>query len=45
MVGYIKFKYDKVTKYMANGMGSLHGGAIATWVDGITSLAIFAFDS
>ena len=43
-MGYIKFKLDEVTKYMLNGMGGLHGGAIATFVDGITSLAIFAFD-
>ena len=25
-------------------MGTVHGGAIATWVDVLTSMAIFAFD-
>ena len=28
----------------SNPMGKIHGGAMATWVDVLTSLAIFAFD-
>ena len=33
-----------MTNYYCNPMGTVHGGAIASWVDIITSMAIFAFD-
>jgi len=46
-VGHIIFKYDNPSKFHCNGrsIGSIHGGAHATWTDLTTSLAIFAFDA
>lgn len=45
-VGHIVFKYNDPRKFHCNGrsIGSVHGGALATWTDLTTSLAIFAFD-
>lgn len=45
-VGHIVFKYEDPRKFHCNGrnIGSVHGGALATWTDLTTSLAIFAFD-
>ena len=38
------FRADNVTKAFTNRMGIIHGGAIFTWLDVVTSLAIYAFD-
>ena len=44
--GHFVFSFpgNKVTNYYCNPMGSVHGGAIASWVDILTSAAIWAFD-
>ena len=45
-LGKIKFKLDyPVTEKFLNGMGGVHGAAIACWVDIVTSLAIYGFDA
>ena len=44
MVGEILFRYNKVPKFFCNRIGTVHGGAIATWVDCFTSAAIVALD-
>jgi len=45
-VGHIIFKYNDPRNFHCNGrsIGSVHGGALATWTDLTTSLAIYAFD-
>ena len=43
-MGHITFRVAKPGLYFCNGMGSIHGGAIATWADIMTTMAIFAFD-
>ena len=45
IAGYMTFKYEKVPPIFSNPMGKLHGGAIATWVDIVTSIAIFGLDA
>ena len=37
-------KIKNVGKLFSNPMGKIHGGAMASWVDIITSLAIGGFD-
>ena len=46
-VGHIVFKYSDPRGFHCNGreIGSVHAGALATWTDLTTTLAIFAFDS
>lgn len=46
-MGHIVFKYNDPRKFHCNGrsIGSVHGGALATWNDLTTSMAIYAFDS
>ncbi len=36
-IGYILYKYKNVGMIFSNPMGKVHGGAMATWVDLITS--------
>ena len=43
-LGFIIFKIDKVDSHFANTIGTVHGGALATFVDCLTSCALFAFD-
>ena len=43
-VGYVTLKFANVSEHFANPMGGVHGGALATWVDIVTSIAIFALD-
>ena len=38
-------KFEKVGKKFLNTMGGVHGGALATWVDIVTSSAINMFDA
>ena len=43
--GKMTFALDyPVTEKFLNGMGGVHGAAIACWLDIVTSLAIYAFD-
>ena len=44
-LGFIVFKIDKVDQYFSNTIGTVHGGALATFVDCLTSCALFAFDA
>ena len=46
-VGHIVFKYSDPRRFHCNGreIGSVHGGALATWTDLTTSMAIYAFDA
>ena len=45
ILGSVTFRYKKVPKYFSNPMGKIHGGAMMTWVDALTSIAIFGFDA
>ena len=44
LVGSVLIKVSKITEWYANGYRTVHGGAIATWVDCLTSLCIYSFD-
>ena len=44
IVGTIIFKFPDVSDYFKNPMGKVHGGAMATWVDCVTSMGILALD-
>ena len=44
ILGHMTFKYENVPSLFSNPMGKLHGGAIATWVDIVTSIAIYGLD-
>lgn len=39
--GEIVMRYQRVSKHHLNNQGSIHGGALATWVDVVTSLSIW----
>ena len=41
----VVFKFEKVGKYFLNTMGGVHGGALATWVDIVTSAGVTMFDA
>ena len=40
----ITFRADSNDNRFGNRLGIVHGGAILTWLDVVTSLAIYAFD-
>ena len=40
----LTFAGENVTEYFSNFMGTVHGTAISSWVDILTSMAIFGFD-
>ena len=42
--GTLLLRISEVGEYFANPYGKIHGGAMVTWLDCLTSLAIFAFD-
>ena len=44
-IGELLIKFSNANQYFGNNMGSVHGGAIATWVDIVTSQAVLAFDT
>ena len=44
MLGTITCRCDSVTDYYSNPMGKIHGGAMLTWLDCLTSVGIYAFD-
>ena len=44
LVGSVTFKYKSVPKLFANPIGKIHGGAMVTWVDALTSIAVYVFD-
>ena len=43
-VGHIVFRIEKPGLYFCNSFKSIHGGAIATWIDCLTTVSHFAFD-
>jgi acyl-coenzyme A thioesterase PaaI-like protein len=43
-MGYLIYKIKNLVKIFSNPMGKIHGGAMATWVDVLTSLGISGFD-
>ena len=44
MLGSILVKCSKLDKYFANGFGNIHGAAMVTWLDCLTTVALMAFD-
>ena len=42
--GWLMFKSDGVSEFFANGLGTFHGGAMMTFVDVVTTMALFTFD-
>ena len=44
ILGTVLYKFSNVDGNFSNQFGNIHGGAIVTWVDIVTSAAITGFD-
>ena len=45
LIGWITFKVDKVSPYFQNGYGAIQGGALLTFMDITSGIALSAFES
>ena len=43
-MGHIVFRIEKPGLFFCNSFKTIHGGAIATWLDCLTTIGIYAFD-